>query len=216
MKIVSFDLDGTLVTDEFSQMVWHQGIPELYVEHYGCDYDEAKHFIVQEYNKVGDKALEWYNIHHWLTQFKLDGNWENLFQRFTHLIKAYPEVPEVLSSLRRASYQLIITSNAAREFLETEIEKAQLTPFFDYAFSATSDFREVKKTADFYQRICTLLHIHHTQIIHVGDHFEFDYLIPRSLGIRSFFLDRKGTGEGSAIVKDLREFINKLYYHNGI
>jgi len=209
MKVISFDLDGTLVTDEFSQMVWHQGIPELYAERYDGELDEAKRFIFQEYSKVGDKAIEWYDIKYWLHLFGLDGNWEKLFRKFKHHIKTYPEVDEVLSTLSQ-SYQLIITSNAAREFLHVETEETNISSYFDYIFSATSDFKQVKKTEKFYLTICNLLHIKHNQMIHIGDHFEFDYLIPQQLGIKSFYLDRKGERKGNAIVKNLKEFNEKL------
>ena len=209
MKVISFDLDGTLVTDEFSQIVWHKGIPELYAEKYGCELDNAKNFIYQEYEKVGDKAIEWYDIKYWLQFFGLDNNWGKLFKKFKNRIHTYPEVHEVLSSLNQ-SYQLIITSNAAREFLDTEIEESNISSYFDHIFSATSDFKEVKKSEQFYLQICNLLNVKNSQMIHIGDHFEFDYIIPKQLGITSFYLDRKGERKGSAIVKDLKEFMKRL------
>jgi putative hydrolase of the HAD superfamily len=209
MKVISFDLDGTLVTDVFSQIVWHQGIPELYAKKHGRGLDEAKSLIFKEYSKVGDKAIEWYDIKYWLQFFDIDCNWEMLLGKFKDRIDIYPEVPDVLSSLSK-TYQLIITSNAAREFLDAEIEETNIAVYFDHIFSATSDFKEVKKTEAFYLKICNLLHINHTQIIHVGDHLEFDYLIPQKLGIRSFYLDRKGEKKGANIVKDLKEFEKKL------
>ncbi len=209
MKVISFDLDGTLVTDEFSQIVWHKGIPELYAEKHDCELDDAKNFIFQEYEKVGDKAIEWYDIKYWLQFFGLDNNWEKLFKKYEDCIQTYPEVHEVLSTLKQ-SYQLIITSNAAREFLDTEIDESNISSYFDHIFSATSDFKEVKKTEEFYLRICNMLNINHSQMIHIGDHYEFDYLIPQQLGITSFYLDRKGEREGSAIVKDLKVFMKKI------
>jgi len=124
MKVISFDLDGTLVTDEFSQIVWHKGIPELYAEKYGCGFDEARKFIFQEYEKVG--AIEWYYIRYWLKFFGLANNWEKLFGKFKDRIKLYPEVQEVLSTLKQ-SYKLIITSNAAREFLDIEIKESNIS-----------------------------------------------------------------------------------------
>ena len=209
MKVISFDLDGTLVTDVFSQIVWHQGIPELYAKKHGRGLDEAKAFIFKEYSKVGDKAIEWYDINYWLRFFDLDDHWEKLLKKFKNRITVYPEVIEVLTSLNH-SYKLIITSNAAREFLNTEIEATNIAVYFDHIFSATSDFKEVKKTEAFYLKICNLLHITPDQIIHIGDHFEFDYLIPQKLGIRSFYLDREGEKKGPYIVKDLKEFEKKL------
>ena len=209
MKIISFDLDGTLVTDAFSQVVWHQGIPELYAEKYACSLRDAQDFILEEYNKVGDTALEWYDIHYWLHFLDLDLNWKQLLGRFSGLITTYPEVEEVLSCLN-TTYKLIITSNAAREFLNTEIEETTLSPYFDHIFSATSDFKEVKKTEAFYLKLCSLLKVDHKQVVHVGDHYDFDYRIPQQLGMTSYYLDRTGEREGPRTVKDLREFITRL------
>ena len=170
---------------------------------------EAKQLIFNEYAKVGDGALEWYDIKYWLRFFGLNTDWQDLLGKFKKCIRTYPEVGGVLSQLNH-SYQLIITSNAAREFLDMVLQETALTPYFEHIFSATSDFGEVKKTEEFYQRICHKLNLEHSQIIHVGDHFDFDFLIPRQLGITSFYLDRKGTREGSQIVRNLNEFVEKL------
>jgi putative hydrolase of the HAD superfamily len=158
---------------------------------------------------VGDTALEWYDIKYWLDFFKLNISWQELLDKFKGSIRTYPEVEEVLTQLTQ-SHQLIITSNAAREFLDTELLETAIAPYFDHIFSATSDFKEVKKTGEFYQKICKKIHVDHTQIIHVGDHYDFDFLVPQQQGITSFFLDRKGEKEGSQIVRDLNEFTNKL------
>jgi putative hydrolase of the HAD superfamily len=209
MKVISFDLDGTLVTDEFSQIVWHRAVPELYADKYGHGFDEAQKIVFEEYGKVGDKSLEWYDIKYWLRYFRLSEDWRNLLKKYAHLIRTYPEVTGVLSELGR-SFRLIITSNASREFLNMEIEEANLSPYFEHIFSATSDFEEVKKTESFYLKICSLLNIDHRHLIHVGDHYEFDYNVPRKIGIASVFLDRHSQGNASESVKDLREFMKKM------
>ena len=49
--------------------------------------------------------------------------------------------------------------------------------------------------------------------LYVGYHKEFDYNIPRNLGIQSFYLDRRKASKGEFIVYDLIEFeerINKI------
>ena len=209
MTTISFDLDGTLVTDEFTQVVWHQGIPELFAREHKCTFEEAKSYIFKEYAKIGDTALEWYDIKYWLNFFKLNTSWQDLLDKFKGSIRTYPEVESVLAQLTH-SYQLIITSNAAREFLDTELLETAITPYFKHIFSATSDFSKVKKTGEFYQSICKKINVEPSQIIHVGDHFDFDFLVPQQEGITSFYLDRKGEKEGSQIVRDLNEFTNKL------
>jgi putative hydrolase of the HAD superfamily len=68
----------------------------------------------------------------------------------------------------------------------------------------------VKKTAGFYQRICQVVGARPQEIVHVGDHYEFDYLVPRSLGIHAFYLDRPGEKRGDFVLQDLRELEERL------
>ena len=46
-KIISFDMDGTLVDVEFTDWVWGHGIPSLYAEKAGVSFEEAKTFVVE-------------------------------------------------------------------------------------------------------------------------------------------------------------------------
>lgn len=202
-KILSFDLDGTLVDLAFTDLVWHQGIPELYAQKTGIDLVQAREQVLLEYRKVGDGALEWYDIAYWFGYFDLPGGWENLLERYASQVCVYPEVHEVLSQLQK-QYSLIVLSNAAREFIAVEMRQARLTDYFDLVVSATSDFGLVKKNPDFYQRICKLLGVGAHKLIHVGDHWEFDYQIPRGIGITAFHLSRGGDRSGPDVIRDLR------------
>jgi len=105
---------------------------------------------------------------------------------------------------------LVLTSNAGREFIDIEMEATGLKKYFYRIFSATTDFGQVKKTADFYKRICQILETRPQEIVHVGDHYEFDYLVPRSLGIRAFYLDRLGEQRGASVISDLRDLEERL------
>jgi putative hydrolase of the HAD superfamily len=107
-------------------------------------------------------------------------------------------------------FALVLTSNAGREFIDVEMEATGLKKYFDRIFSATSDFKKVKKTADFYERICQILGVRPQEIVHVGDHHEFDYLVPRSLGIHAFYLDRSGEQKGDFTLSDFGDFEKRL------
>ncbi len=202
-RYISFDLDGTLVDFAFTDLVWHRGIPELYAQREGLDLSQARERVLQEYQKVGDGALEWYDIGYWFGYLDLPGGWEDLLECYAHRVRVYPEVHEVLGRLRE-SYSLIVLSNAAREFIEVEMREGGLAGYFERIISATSDFGLVKKSSVFYRRICDMLKVRPHELIHVGDHWEFDYQIPREVGIVAFHLGRGGDREGSDSIRDLR------------
>ncbi len=208
-KIISFDMDGTLVDPEFTDWVWGHGIPTLYAEKAEIPFEEAKAFVVKEYLKVGEGAIEWYDIKYWFQFFQLEESWEVLMERYTDKINIYPDVNHILGCLKD-SFLLVLTSNAGREFIDMEMEATGLGRYFNRIFSATSDFGEVKKTVGFYQRICQILGVRPQEIVHVGDHYEFDYLVPRSLGIHAFYLDRSGEQRGDFILQDLRDLEKRL------
>ncbi len=200
---ISFDLDGTLVDAAFTDLVWHEGIPELYAQKAGMDPLQAREQVLQEYRKVGDGTLEWYDIAYWFRYLELPGEWKGLLERYASQVRVYPEVHEVLGRLRER-YSLIVLSNAAREFIEVEMRRGGLAGYFEHVFSATSDFGLVKKSPEFYQRICNLLGVRPQRLIHVGDHWEFDYQVPREMGIVAFHLSRGGERSGPDVIRDLR------------
>ena len=71
-KVISFDLDGTLVDARYGAMVWNHGIPAEYAKAYGMTFDDARRFIRNQYESVGDGDILWYEIRHWLKRFSLD------------------------------------------------------------------------------------------------------------------------------------------------
>jgi putative hydrolase of the HAD superfamily len=208
-KIISFDMDGTLVDPEFTDWVWGHGIPTLYADKEGLSFDGAKAFVVKEYMKVGEGAIEWYDIKYWLHLFQLEVSWKNLIERYVDKINVYPDVDHTLKRLKDR-FLLVVTSNAGREFIDIEMEATGLRRYFDRIFSATSDFGEVKKTIGFYRQICQILGANPEEIVHIGDHYEFDYLVPRTLGIQAFYLDRSGKQRGDFVISNLRDFEKRL------
>jgi putative hydrolase of the HAD superfamily len=209
MTTLSFDLDGTLVDQEYSEWIWRHAIPDLVAKKRMIGLEDAKTFVFNQYDSIGDASLEWYQISYWFNRFRIDEHWKAVMENHADKIGAYPEVPEVLDRLKDR-FELVIISNAAREFVSIEMEKANLYKFFSRVFSATSDFGEVKKTGRFYGKVCGILGVEPSELIHVGDHWTFDYLVPKKRGIRTYFLDRDGIKHGDDTVRDLLEFERRL------
>ena len=209
-QLISFDLDGTLVEPTYINLVWERKIPELYAQKNDISLKEAIAKVMGEYERLGDGSLLWYDIKYWFKFFDLSGDWKGLLEEHRKEIRLFPEVKEVLEELGR-DFPLIITSNAAREFVEMEVKETGIEPFFSRIFSATSDFGQVKKTPEFYQQICEIMGITPSQMIHIGDHYEFDFLIPQKLGMKAYYLDRIGTKpKNGFIVKNLKGLVQLL------
>ncbi len=209
-KVVSFDLDGTLVNYVFVNSVWFEEIPRLYSIKKGISFNDALKVAKREYEKVGKERLEWYDLHYWIRKFGLNASSREVLVRFEHRIETYPEVTGVLEELHKRGFRLVIVTNANREFVELELRKPQIDKYFKHVFSSTSDFKMVKKTVNLYRRVCSLLEISPQEMIHVGDDWDFDFNVPQRLGILAFYLDRTGKNKGGCAIQSLAELNQKI------
>lgn len=209
IKIISFDFDGTIVKHTFADAFWLEGVPSLYAKQHHVGIETAKKHLFEEYEKIGDNRVEWYDPGYWFDRFDLRTDWKKMLIDYRHNVEIYPEVPSVLKRLSK-HYRLIISSNAKREFIDVQLKQAKLHTFFHHVFSSTSDFHTVKKVTDFYAMICEKLTIKPQEMIHIGDHKEFDYLSPQKLGITSYYLDRKKQTTGVYVVSDLKQFEEEI------
>lgn len=121
---------------------------------------------------------------YWIDKFGLPIGKEDLLQMYEDEIEPYPEVQEALDMLGE-NYELIVTSNAAREFIEIELEG--LEDYFQETFSATSDFMEVKKSPLIYGAVCARMAVKPFEMLHIGDHYHYDYESPLQAGLEALF-----------------------------
>ncbi|MEN6615818.1 MAG: HAD family hydrolase [Syntrophorhabdus sp.] len=187
-KVISFDLDGTLVDARYGDMVWNHGIPTEYAKAYNMPFANARSLVRQQYESVGDGDILWYEIRHWLARFSLDVSASELLDRYEDHIELCPDAREVLTRLSER-YTLIIASNAARIFVEKELIKTGLSGVFSFIVSATTDWGMIKKESDFFRRLCTEMGVNPVDMVHVGDHAVFDHDIPSGIGIESYYID---------------------------
>jgi putative hydrolase of the HAD superfamily len=201
IKVVSFDVEGTMVTTGFSSAIWFEMIPQRYAERWGLSFDQATQKIRQEYDSLGDQQIDWYDVQYWFTRFDL-GQADIAMEGLQPRVKYYPETKDVLKKLD-GKYKLSVASGSPRPFLKHLLRDTE--HHFSSIFSSTSDFQQVK-TAEFYINMCRRLQVEPGQVVHVGDHLQFDCLEPASIGIRAYYLDREGKSGDPAAVRDLAQF----------
>jgi putative hydrolase of the HAD superfamily len=204
IKVISLDVDGTLVTPDFTDAVWYEGIPNLLAARRGISYTEARSFVDSEYHSIGDQRLEWYDITWWFKRFGLEGH-KQMMEQFRNRIGLYPEVEGVLNILGER-YTLVIGSASTREFLPFTVETIQ--HHFARIFSSITDYGKVK-TPEFYQTLCREMAVKPVEVVHAGDHRQLDYDNASAAGVNAFHIDRScKIVDGS--LPDLRALVNKL------
>jgi HAD superfamily hydrolase (TIGR01549 family) len=209
IEIVSFDVEGTLVTTDFSAAVWFEGIPGDYAARYGLTVAEAEKIVYEEYARIGDQNIEWYDINYWMRKFDL-GSSDKFLARYSNRIQLYPEVVDVLQSLGD-KFKLIVASGTPREFLAHLLK--DIEHHFSMVFSSTSDFKSTKNP-HFYHSICRQMNSAARAIIHVGDNLQFDFHSAAKAGLLAYYLDRKDEQkEGQRGIKSLTE-LKELLLNN--
>jgi len=207
LKVVSLDVSGTLIDFNYVEHVWNEAIPQLYARKKGISFEEAKDYVLREYDRIGSNDIRWYLPEYWFNHFNLDENPIEVFRSHTDKLRFYPEVPSVLRDLSQ-KYNLIIASGTPGNFIEIEIKKFR--HYFTHIFSPILDRQEVKKTPQFYKMICKVLGIEPPVIVHVGDEWYSDFIAPRRIGVKSFFLDRTGEKSGKFVTRNLGELEDRL------
>jgi len=206
LKIISFDVDGTLVDLEYNDLIWFKEIPELVAKKKKIIFERSLKYVYEEYAKLGEHNLNWYDINYWISYFGLKISPNKIFEKYEPQVQIYPEVIPLLEELKK-NFILIVITAMPREFLIPKMKK--LEKYFKFSFSALSDFKELKNS-EIYSKISKALNVRPEQILHIGDHWEFDYLAAQKAGMNAIYLDRSNTKKGKFIISSLEEVKKKL------
>lgn len=209
VKVVSFDLVGTLADSYYEDYVWKEEIPQLFARKKGVRFEEARNYVLREYKRIGKNDVRWFLPEYWFKWFNLDEDPMEVFRSHADKVRFYPEVPAVLEILSQ-EYDLIIASGTTRNIIEIMIGKFR--HYFKHIYSPVSDRREVRKTAQFYEMILEDLEVLPRDLVHVGDEWYPDFISPRSIGIKCIYLNRTGEKTGRLVIKDLEELENLLQF----
>lgn len=202
---VSFDLDGTLTSNRFVDLVWLEGVPGLVARKRGIDPDHARRLCIEEYAKVGEDSILWYRLPYWLDYFDLkEVTPEGLVSMYTSEIELFDDAIPALETLKAEGFPLILFSNATRIFLDAEVSSGALEPYFDRIISVSDDWGMVKANPEAYARLKGIVS---GRLVHVGDHERLDYEVPLSLGVEAYHICRNHEKPvAGGCIADLRKF----------
>jgi len=193
------------VTTDFSYAIWFELIPGRYSERHGLNFEEASMKVRQAYESVGDQRLEWYDVQYWFTRFDL-GNADIAMEELQPRVQYYSDTKDTLNKLQDR-YTLSVASGSPRPFLKHLLR--DIEHHFSSIYSSTTDFQQVK-TAEFWAGMCRDLDVDPGQVIHIGDHIQFDFIEPASIGIKAFHLDRDRKAGDAGSFQSLTELTHLL------
>ena len=149
-------------------------IPGMYAESRGIGLEEAKREVIRSYRSVGPMSLSWYLPSYWIRRLGL--SYDEFLRRCAD-IKV--RVPEQIRKLRDR-YRVILSTNVSKEVLSFSLEDR----FFDEVYSSV-DMGYPRKDERFWMEVMRGEGVPPSDLIHLGDDFVYDYVIPSSLGIRA-------------------------------
>lgn len=208
-KIISFDMDGTLFDEVFDRLLWDDELPRLYAERHKVSLENARKKCIAEYKKEGKFSLKWYDAEYWFSLFDIKDGWKKVIKGIKHKVHIYDDTIPSLKVLSK-KYDLIVLSTAMAEFIELKLSVENIRKYFKKIYSSTSDLGAPGKDKMVFRKLLKVLNIKPENLIHVGDDYDFDYKIPRKMGVQAYFLDRTGKKKGEFVIHSLKELEEKL------
>lgn len=210
LNTLSFDLDGTLFPNNIDDKLWFELIPEELAKVKKICIDEARRYVIEEYDLIGVNDPRWYIPEYWLDRFQLDIDIKVLLDKMDYHKHLYSDIIHI----KKFQFRIIIASNNARSMLNAKIKAIEdLGVRIDASFSVVSDLNMTGKNRKFYQHICNTLDTEPYKIMHVGDNIIYDLIHARASGLRSILIDRSNSIEHIDVIhslKELDQFIQQL------
>lgn len=207
MKKVIWDLDGTLLSADFSK-------EKDFFSNYLKD-EKLLHFFENRVAYLTEYEASYFRydvkmLSEFLTKKSGSNISENFIKEWMEFNKDIPDTvqegaKEVLSYLQENGYQNILYTNWFLTTQEARLRRADLLQYFDELYGGEL---AIKPNAVGYKKIIGLSKP--SEVIMIGDNIVKDVLVPRSIGITSYHYDPLDKNNDKNKIKTLRK-IKEIY-----
>jgi putative hydrolase of the HAD superfamily len=221
---VSFDVGGTLLevwpsvgavyAETAAEAGFAVSAPGVLQERFGAAWRGAQPF---DHGEAGWRSLVGAVFAPDLAPGAIDRLFPVLYRRFAGPgpFRVFPEVPAVLTRLRRAGFRLLVVSNWDRR-LHPLLRSLGLREAFELVLASAEEGVH-KPDARLFERAAGRLGIGGSRIVHVGDGVHEDADGARGAGWGSWLLSRDGAhAGGDGVVSDLHAFADALLTEGSI
>lgn len=194
IKLISFDMDNTLVTEDIDDWVWNEEIPKLYAKKNSISLKQAKLEVYAKYYEelYITKNKNWTDLYFWFDFFKLNmKDFELDFEKEVNIIEGVIKTLDYLKD----KYELVITTNSSPFFIKNKMKATKLEKYFKKIYSAQRYSNTHQKDEKTFKQLLKDFNIKPSEIIHVGDNPIFDKQVPEKLNIKSLIINPNGKGD---------------------
>ena len=149
IDVVLLDMDGTLIDLHFDNTLWNQRLPEHYAAVRGLSQETARAELGAHMVRNAH-TIDFYCLDYWANVTELDIM--GLHRELGELLRFRPGTLEFLTWLAGQPQQVVLTTNAHRHSIDFKHEVLGLLDHVDQVVSS-HDFREVKESQPFWQRM---------------------------------------------------------------
>ncbi|MER2127702.1 HAD family hydrolase [Solibacillus sp.] len=215
MKAILFDLDGTLLNRDASVSVFvekqyerlHNYVGHISKQQYTRRFTELDQRGYVWKDKVYAQLVQEFA----LTTITSEQLLEDYVQHFKYSCVAFPNLVEMLASLKRAGYKLGMITNGFGQFQMDNIRALQIESFFDVIL--VSEWEGLKKPDErIFLKALEQLQVAPCASIFVGDHPENDVKAARYVGMKGVWKKDAGWHDvlADAVIEDLLELLPVL------
>ncbi len=187
VRMLSLDLDGTIVTHRFDVKVWRTVLPSAYAKDRGIGLARARRETYAEYERLRG-IREWTDLSFWISHFRLDTTEKALLREAAPALSSYADAA-VLDRLRKR-VPLVLVTQSTRAFIAAKLGRRQR--LFSHILSVPDDFSRLRKDEEVFVRVAGRIGVPAASLLHVGDHLDFDYRLPKRAGWQAMLLNRSG------------------------
>lgn len=187
IKIISFDLQGTLSDVKFSDTFWFKTLPKLYAKKNKISLLNAKNVLKKRFIEYGKYDYRYYSVDYWMKELNLNMAFSQIKKLIGISPVFYKEGKDLISKLSK-KYDLIIISSTTSDFINCELGKNKV--YFKHIYSSIDDFGISGKPKKLYLKIAKELKVKPAEILHIGDSKEMDIINSKAAGYTTFFFDK--------------------------
>lgn len=189
-KVISFDLDGTILQRDFDYQLWgeppyEQGtLWEFVGRHTGMTPQQAYADALQSISAV---PLGRVDIRAWIQHYNLPSSEQEIIDAVPLIPSIYDDYPGVIPHLRALNKRIILITESAGYLLEKKLDLAGIRNHFDKVYSTVDKWRK-EKDVELYFRVLTEEGIQNTAMVHIGDSMSKDILPCQEVGIPALYI----------------------------